>query len=126
MANIPYFYNPTAFPAQQNVAPAPAPAPSHNSIVWVQGEVGAKAYPVAPGSSVLLMDSEEAVMYIKSTDNSGMPLPLRVFDYTERTAQAKADTQAPVIEITRQEFDELRAEVRKLMKSAPKTTTKGE
>lgn len=54
------------------------------SIIWVQGEEGAKAYMVAAGNSVLLMDSENSAFYIKSTDASGMPLPLRVFDYKER------------------------------------------
>ena len=42
-------------------------------IIWVQGEEGAKAYMVAAGNSVLLMDSESSVFYIKSTDASGMP-----------------------------------------------------
>lgn len=59
------------------------------SIIWVQGEEGAKAYMVAAGNSVLLMDSENSAFYIKSTDASGMPLPLRVFDYKERTTAAK-------------------------------------
>lgn len=52
-------------------------------IIWVQGEAAAKAYPVAAGSNVLLMDSEGECFYIKSTDASGMPLPLRVFEYKE-------------------------------------------
>lgn len=54
-------------------------------ILWVQGEAGAKSWAVAPGKSVMLMDSESNTFYIKSSDNSGMPMPLRVFDYTERT-----------------------------------------
>ena len=61
-----------------------------NGIIWVQGEEGAKGYLVAPGESRLLMDSENSTFYIKSTDASGMPLPLRVFDYTERTGAKKA------------------------------------
>ncbi len=44
---------------------------------------------VAAGNSVLLMDSENSAFYIKSTDASGMPMPLRVFDYTERTGTEK-------------------------------------
>lgn len=63
------------------------------SIIWVQGEEGAKAYMVAAGNSVLLMDSENSAFYIKSTDASGMPLPLRVFDYKERTTAAKTPPQ---------------------------------
>lgn len=57
-------------------------------IIWVQGEAGAKSFAVAPGKSVMLMDSESNTFYIKSSDNSGMPMPLRVFDYSERTQQS--------------------------------------
>lgn len=57
-------------------------------ILWVQGEAGAKSWAVAPGKSVMLMDSESNTFYIKSSDNSGMPMPLRIFDYTERTNQS--------------------------------------
>ena len=32
------------------------------------------------------MDSESNAFFIKTADASGMPLPLRVFDYSERTA----------------------------------------
>lgn len=63
------------------------------SILWVQGEAGAKSYLVGAGQSVLLMDSESSTFYIKSTDASGMPMPLRAFDYKERT---QAQAQAPV------------------------------
>ena len=66
---------------------ANAQAQQNNQITWVQGEAAAKAYPVGAGNSVLLMDSEDAVFYIKSTDQTGMPQPLRIFDYTERTTQ---------------------------------------
>lgn len=88
-------------------------------IIWVQGEEGAKAYMVAAGNSVLLMDSENSAFYIKSTDASGMPLPLRVFDYSERTAAPKtapAAPQTPGVEyVTRSEFDALAARLDALM-----------
>ena len=58
-----------------------------NGILWVQGEAGAKSWAVAPGKSVMLMDSESNTFYIKSSDQSGMPMPLRIFDYSERTVQ---------------------------------------
>jgi len=60
--------------------------PDNGGMLWVQGEAGAKAYMVAPGNSVILMDSESMTFYIKSVDASGMPQPLRIFDYTERTS----------------------------------------
>lgn len=110
-----------AYPQQQQTAQQTAP------IIWVQGEEGAKAYMVAAGNSVLLMDSEDSVFYIKATDTSGMPQPLRIFDYTERTA-AKASPQKPVQQpaeeyVTRQEFDALAARIDALA-AAEKPTAK--
>lgn len=85
---------------------------SQNGIIWVQGEAGAKSYLVASGQSVLLMDSENTTFYIKSTDPSGMPLPLRIFDYAERNSVQTAP-ETPAFSgtdmtnyITRQEFEE--------------------
>ena len=88
-----------------------AQAQQSNQITWVQGEAAAKAFPVGSGNSVLLMDSEDSGCYIKSTDQSGMPQPLRVFDYKERTAQhtGAGVANAPVDEyVTRKEFDEFK------------------
>lgn len=107
---------PSAMPDQlaqlrQAAYPQPQPTAQQSSpIIWVQGEEGAKAYMVAAGNSVLLMDSENSVFYIKSTDASGMPQPLRVFDYTERGKQApqKPETVDDKF-VTRAEFDALRA-----------------
>ena len=62
----------------------------NNGIVWVQGEAAAKSYPVAPNTTVMLLDSENSTFYLKTSDASGMPLPLRVFDYSERTQNASA------------------------------------
>lgn len=93
------------------------------SIIWVQGEEGAKAYMVAAGNSVLLMDSENSAFYIKSTDASGMPLPLRVFDYKERTTAAKTPPQTAqqtgVEFVTREEFNALAARCAALEKQEP-------
>lgn len=65
--------------------PMQQPAQANQSLIYVQGESAAKSWMVGAGQSVLLMDSENPVFYIKSADASGIPLPLRVFDYTERT-----------------------------------------
>ena len=91
-----------------------APPPTQSNPIWVQGEEGAKAYMVAPGSSVMLMDSENTVFYLKSSDQSGMPLPLRVFDYTERTVNQPKQSPAPQFDpsqfITREELENILAE----------------
>ena len=82
-----------AYMAQQpQVVQQPQTQQNDNGILWVQGEAGAKSWAVAPGKSVMLMDSESNTFYIKSSDQSGMPMPLRIFDYTERTAQHSQNT----------------------------------
>ncbi len=121
----PTYYNPT--PARQDMQynqqqlqqpmPQPAPQPmaqqNNNGLIWVQGEAGAKSYLVAPGSTVMLMDAENSTFYLKSADASGMPMPLRVFDYKERTNAPVGDFKAPTSDfselddrfITRDEFE---------------------
>lgn len=69
---------------QQAYQMAPQASQGNQSIIWVQGEAGAKAYPVAAGQSVLLMDSEDAVLYVKSTDQTGRPLPMESYDLVRR------------------------------------------
>ena len=78
---------------QPQISQPVQPAQNESGILWVQGEAGAKSWAVAPGKSVMLMDSESNTFYIKSSDNSGMPMPLRIFDYTERTQQNGAPTE---------------------------------
>ena len=98
-----------------------SPAPSSNGINWVSGESGAKSWIVGRGESVLLMDSENQCFYLKSADASGMPLPLRVFYYTERTQNAPQGSQSVLNQsgdnfITRTEFDDLKAKYEELEK----------
>lgn len=112
-------YQPQALPIMQSQASYPAP--SSNGINWVSGESGAKSWIVGRGESVLLMDSESQCFYIKSADASGMPLPLRVFDYKERTQNAPQGSQSVLNQssdnfITRTEFDDLKAKYEELEK----------
>ena len=79
-----------------------------NDLNWVQGEIGAKAFPSpAAGHSTILMDSEEQRFFIKSTDVNGMPLPLRSFTYTEEAPTPKSyDKSGSEDYTTRKEFEE--------------------
>ena len=98
----------------------------NNGLIWVQGESGAKSYLVAPNATVMLMDSEGERFYLKSADASGMPLPLRIFDYKERTTAAQqafggsvaADTINLDNFVTREEFE------RRMASIVPQTATK--
>ena len=86
-------------PVQMPAQPVQQPQQNNNGILWVSGEVGAKSYLVAPGTSVLLMDSESEKFYIKSTDVSGMPQPLRTFEYHEVGTQTGAVLMPDVVSI---------------------------
>lgn len=98
-------YMPYTPPVQNYQQPQP-----DTSIIWVQGESGAKAYPVQNGKSVVLFDSESEHFFIKTADASGMPQPLRIFSYSEtneidiKSQQAQIDTSNFV---TREEFEEV-------------------
>lgn len=85
---------PQYFPqyAQQAAAAVPATQPQANSLIWVQGEAGAKSYLVAPNTTVTLWDSESQTIYLKSADASGMP-SLKVLNYTIKDS---ASQNAPV------------------------------
>ena len=90
-----------------------------SQIIWVSGEAGAKSYLVAPGNTVMLLDAENSVFYLKSADASGMPLPLLIFDYKERSVMPQqvvggsvsAEQFNPDRFVTREEFDELKASI---------------
>lgn len=115
---IPQFgqYN-QAMPTIPQQAQAVQQTPQNaGGINWCQGLEGAKAFAVEPGKSAFIMDSEGQHFYIKSVDNSGIPAPLRVFDYTERQAPAPQSAAAapafnPSDYVPRKEFDDLVAKV---------------
>lgn len=89
---------------QQLAQPVVQAPVTDTGILWVQGEAGAKSWAVAPGKSVMLMDSESNTFYIKSSDQSGMPMPLRIFDYTERNQQTGQNQVAQHKEIDTSQF----------------------
>ena len=105
------YYNPYS-PYQPYVPPAPTFYPSlttprsatqmpiqnnqngsPNTFQWVQGQAGAEAYLVAPGASVILMDSNAPVIYFKSADQNGRYLPMKTYDLVERAADVPEQKQ---------------------------------
>ena len=146
MAYYAPFYRPTYYdqmntpsfnqqPMVQPVQQMPTPAQqTNNGLVWVQGEAGAKSFLVAPGCTVMLMDSEGERFYLKSADASGMPLPLRVFEYKERTETAQQTAGGSVTAfddldnkfVTRDEFERRMASIAPQKKSKNKLTEDAE
>ena len=96
-----------------------------NAINWVQGEAGARSVPVGPGQKVLLMDSETNVFYVKSSDQSGMPLPLRVFEYKEVNVNDTA-TPAQSNYVTHEELERILEDFKPKQKIEQKEEKKNE
>lgn len=99
------------------------PPQTNQGLLWVQGEAGAKSYLVAPNTTVLLMDSDESVFYLKSADSTGMP-SLRVFSYSEVTGGGKVENVMKKNKefVEREEFENFKNEI--LEKIKPLQTTK--
>ena len=103
--------------AYPNFIPTLQPQPAiqnrifNDNRIFVQGEAGANSYPIGGmNSTVQLMDSENQVFYLKSTDNNGMVQPLRKFKYEEIQPEP---VESPYVtkEDFNRKFDELMAAI---------------
>ena len=117
VSNLPY--TPQMGGAIQQPSYSPVQNQNNNGLIWVQGEAGAKAYLIVPGSTVMLMDSEAMRFYLKSADASGVP-SLRIFEYNEVSHGAPSAPNTPPATqtdqfITRAEHDKLLARYDKLV-----------
>ena len=107
------YQTPTYYPSQPQ--PQPPQQAQTQSLIWVQGEAGAKSYLVAPNSTVTLWDSEAQTIYIKSADATGMP-SIRTLDYTIRGGEEKT----AVNYATKDDFDRIEKEIDAIKKSLGK------
>ena len=80
---FPVNYPAMQYPQMPMQAPQPQQQAQNNSITWVSGEAGAKAYLISPNTTMPLWDSESQTIYLKSADASGMPT-MKILDYTIR------------------------------------------
>lgn len=113
-------------------------------IIWVDGEVGAKAYQLPANwpvnAPVPLWDTNDTIIYLKSTNQMGMPNPLQKVHYTmeevQRTpmmGQSNQSQQAlPAPEhalpdmssyVTKDDLEQMKEELKSAMTAA--TETKG-
>lgn len=97
------FYNP------QMMNPTPVqPQEQTQNLIRVNGIEEAKAYQMPANSTVALFDSNDDVMYVKSTDGAGFP-SIRTFAFTEVKEQNKPVQQ--INYISREEFEEFKKEL---------------
>lgn len=131
--NFPIGYQPAQIYYPQQYSPMPGQQngqqttqQGNSSIIWVQGEAGAKSYLVAPNTTVQLWDSENQVIYLKSADASGMP-SMKILDYKIRESsqpmvQPQVINPQPSPEyVTRDEFDAFESKIREQISSIAAT-----
>lgn len=111
--NNPGFVYPTYPPQQSSTA---VPQQTQNLFVWIQGEEAARNYPVAPGNTVVLIDSDKPIMYMKTTDLSGRPQPMQIRylvseeDFNKLQNETKISSNTDEI-VTKEYFEERMAEL---------------
>lgn len=139
MPNYPYYYQPYQ-PYQPPMADQlmqlrqnqyqpnmqQVPQQQSPSIVWVQNEMEAVNYLVAPNSAVTLWDSNAPVVYLKQADASGKPT-LTTYDLVERTQRPAQAPQTPAVEyapLSRLEALEARLDALATAKESSRPTKK--
>ena len=111
--------NPMSYQAQQMQT---------QGLIWVDGEAAAKAYQMPPGwpanTPIALWDSNETTIYLKSTNQMGMPNPLQIAHYEliDKKGMSGAgeergkawDEEMKALYASKEELTKLREEVEKL------------
>ena len=123
-------YTPYTAPQQQSAQQAAQPG--QTGIIWVDGEVGAKAYQLPQGwpanTPMPLWDTNDTIIYLKSTNPMGMPNPLQKIYYrmeeTQQTSGAafrsaapalmsgEAEAKTEVAYVTRDDLERMKEELR--------------
>ena len=130
-ATYPQYYSQYS---QMSPTPMSGTSPQQNNpFIWIQGGIaGAQSYQVAPNNTVILWDSDEQSIYIKSADMQGKP-SIRILDYTirseaPRTAQnalSGNNTQVPTredISALQSQIDSLKQQIEQLGGMANEST----
>ena len=83
--------------ANQQAQPMQTAHQGGPGLIWVDGEVGAKAYQMPAGwpsnQPIALWDTNDTVIYLKSTNPMGMPNPLQKAHYRLEGVQSGEKTQ---------------------------------
>lgn len=100
-----------------------SPQNNNTNIIWTMGQESAKAYPLFPGKTVMLMDSESPRFFIKSVDASGYAT-LKTYSFQEEPSTSAPTAHAEANYITREQLDAAMAamldEVKRLVTPAEK------
>jgi hypothetical protein len=79
------------------------------SLTRVNGIDGARAYQMGANSTAALFDSNDDILYIKTTDGAGFPT-IRVFEFKEKIAEMKENLSECEF-VSKAEFEKFKKEV---------------
>ena len=143
MPMTPGYYMPNLYGQQPYVQPMNMPIPQQSyspppqqqsqpvqGIIWVDGEVGAKAFQMPQGwpagTPIPLWDTNDTVIYLKSMNQMGMPNPLSKIHYTleENKNQSvlpsgqMSGAPAPDMQnyVTKSDFEQMKNELKEMLK----------
>lgn len=102
----PYSYQ-TALPMAQ---PQAQNSSGNIMTIFIGSDEEANNYPVAAGTTVLLLCFQLNKFWLKSTSTSGVPEQLREFSFDEKTPTLTAQGS-----VSREEFDKLSSKIDKLI-----------
>ena len=98
----------------QTAVPMAQPQTQNNSgnimTIFIGSEEEANSYPVAAGTTVLLLCFQQKKFWLKSTSTSGVPEQLREFTFDEKTPTLTARGS-----VSREEFESLSKKIDKLI-----------
>lgn len=141
MPMTPGYYMPNLYYGQQSYTPVPnipipqqsySPSPQQTQpaqgMIWVDGEVGAKAYQMPQGwpsgAPIALWDTNDTVIYLKSNNQMGMPNPLQKIHYTleenknQSMLPAGGMSGTPDMQnyVTKNDFEQMKNELKEMLK----------
>ena len=126
----PYTSGPTPQPYNTSSAlPSQSSVANPNGIIWVDGEVGAKAYQLPAGwplgQPIALWDTNDTVIYLKSVNPMGMPNPLQKLHYTMEDQQMSSLPAAVTVEepkearyVTKDDLESMKNEILEMLTSS--------
>lgn len=95
-----YQFQPMMQPYPMNFNPQPAVA--RQEVTRVNGENGARAFNLAPNSSVLMLDESQPIVWLKTTDGAGYAT-VTPYTITPYQAETPADIKSLEARIKRLE-----------------------
>ena len=122
---VPFGYSGNMYqPPVQQAMPqsySQAQMPMQSNVIGVDGEIGAKAFNVPNGSTgpIALWDTNDNVIYMRTFNAAGMPMPLKKLRYVEEEpAQMLPGQSGGAVDtsqfVTKTDFEQLRNEIRQM------------